>query len=103
MARPKIGKPTMTPAALCGAIIVALGKLDLEHVVAVVAGELEIRLAHARFADGMLDGYIAVSDSPAGLVIATNAACDQLDAQLADALDRLTEQLGGRQVMRGAA
>lgn len=77
--------------------------LDRHHTIAVVAGEREQQVADAAVRLGMLDGYVSVNDSPAGLLVATGAACADLDAKLNDAIDWLTERLGGRAIAGGAA
>lgn len=95
----------MTPAGLCSLICTTLRKrkLDRDHTIAVVAGEHEQQVADAAVRLGILDGYVSVTDSSAGLLVATGASCSDLDEKLDAVIEWIAKRLGGRSIAGGKA
>lgn len=62
-----------------------LNRVELLRPVAVAMGDDEIQHAHALYKAGEIDGYIALSESPSGVLLSRQVARD--DAELAAVID----------------
>ena len=95
----------MTSDVLCTAIVATLckRKLDRSYTLAIASGDDEIQAAHAALEYGVIDGYVSVTSSPAGLLITISASSAELDEKLALAIDSVAVRFGGRSQWGGQA
>ncbi len=92
----------LTARELAVAISVRLHKQGICYIVAVVVGDDETQAAHELLTKGAIDGYVAVSESSAGLVVMQRTRAADLDTDLAARLHWL-DALGGHEVPSGAS